>query len=320
MFALRFALGFLGKGMFNLGMTLLIEITGTEYRMYLGILVNVSNADMHSRSKNFHNECSDEIKLFWSIVNSRKTNKTYFPLCLPDPICNWWDGGWLGGLPLPGLAGLFVGLECGDVACPFHMAFHARVSTLAGFQGKDGRGKGGSQKGGQDEWEGKGLSRGPQRQWTDWTCENKKKSMLLLKIVIISPKKQFFVCFYGPWSTIKVACLFSLLGLMCFAINNFRFILQDQAKLGFRFLFSDSTVSLITLVQWANWVVVSMAYYGLGFTSVNLSSDPYISFVLSALIEIPSYLFCLCVLDGIGRKPTTVFSMMLAGVCCLVSA
>ncbi len=64
MFALRFALGFLGKGMFNLGMTLLIEITGTEYRMYLGILVNVSNnADIHSRSKNFH-ECSDEIKLF----------------------------------------------------------------------------------------------------------------------------------------------------------------------------------------------------------------------------------------------------------------
>ena len=113
--------------------------------------------------------------------------------------------------------------------------------------------------------------------------------------------------------------VFFLFWVLC-AINNFCFILQDQAKLGFRFLFSDSTVSLITLVQWANWVVVSMAYYGLGFTSVNLSSDPYISFVLSALIEIPSYLFCLCVLDGIGRKPTTVFSMMLAGVCCLVSA
>ena len=50
-----------------------------------------------------------------------------------------------------------------------------------------------------------------------------------------------------------------------------------------------------------------MATYGLGFNSVNLGSDIYITFVLTAFIEIPSYIFLVLVVDGLGRKPVLIF-------------
>ena len=44
--------------------------------------------------------------------------------------------------------------------------------------------------------------------------------------------------------------------------------------------------------MWFNWIATTLSYYGLGFSSVNLSGDIYVSYFLSALIEIPSYIFC----------------------------
>ena len=56
-----------------------------------------------------------------------------------------------------------------------------------------------------------------------------------------------------------------------------------------------------------NWIASVMGSYGLGFNSVNLGSDIYVAFVLTAFIEIPSYIFLVLVVDSLGRKPVLIF-------------
>ncbi len=67
------------------------------------------------------------------------------------------------------------------------------------------------------------------------------------------------------------------------------------AEMGFRSLFAHRYTTVNTLVMMVNWTVATMAYYGLSLNSVNLSGDIYVNFVLTALIEIPSYVFCVMV-------------------------
>lgn len=62
-----------------------------------------------------------------------------------------------------------------------------------------------------------------------------------------------------------------------------------------------------------------MCYYGLSMNSVNLAGNTYGNFILSAFIEIPSYIFCILVMDGWGRKPVLVFTQVLAGVTCIIA-
>lgn len=51
----------------------------------------------------------------------------------------------------------------------------------------------------------------------------------------------------------------------------------------------------ITMIMFLNWLTATMSYYGLSLLSVNLTGDIYVNFVLSAVIEIPSYIFCVLV-------------------------
>ena len=90
-------------------------------------------------------------------------------------------------------------------------------------------------------------------------------------------------------------------------------------------------------------MVISMSYYGLTLSSVELSGDIYINFFLSALMEIPAYIICLLVrrkwptsdlrqehsnvmiiflkiVDGIGRKTTIIGSLAITGSCCIAAA
>ena len=95
---------------------------------------------------------------------------------------------------------------------------------------------------------------------------------------------------------------------------------NDQTKqLGFASLFSRWYVAKNTIIMFVNWIVTTMCYYGLSLNSVNLVGDTYVNFVLSAAIEIPSYIFCVLFMDHVGRKPILVFCQILAGVSCIVA-
>lgn len=55
---------------------------------------------------------------------------------------------------------------------------------------------------------------------------------------------------------------------------------------------------LITL----NWFVNETVYLGLSYYGPSLGSDQYLSFFLSSLVEIPSYLFSWFIMDRWGRR------------------
>ncbi len=70
---------------------------------------------------------------------------------------------------------------------------------------------------------------------------------------------------------------------------------QSQETLGLSSLFKKSYMAKISIVMFTNWLTANMCYYGLSFSSVNLVGDIYVNFVLSAVIEIPSYIFVVLV-------------------------
>ena len=54
--------------------------------------------------------------------------------------------------------------------------------------------------------------------------------------------------------------------------------------------------------------------------TVTMGNNVFVSGVLTALIEIPSYLFCLAFMDKIGRKPICVLTFMATGFTCIPAA
>uniref|UniRef100_A0A6A7G4B2 Organic cation transporter protein-like n=2 Tax=Hirondellea gigas TaxID=1518452 RepID=A0A6A7G4B2_9CRUS len=67
------------------------------------------------------------------------------------------------------------------------------------------------------------------------------------------------------------------------------------------------------------WAVVTFMYYGLSLNSGNMGSNIFVSFILTMLIEIPSYLFAWFALDRMGRKGTLMFMFWLAGISCIIA-
>ncbi|KAK3888657.1 hypothetical protein Pcinc_007270 [Petrolisthes cinctipes] len=68
-----------------------------------------------------------------------------------------------------------------------------------------------------------------------------------------------------------------------------------------------------------SWAVCTLVYYGLSSNSGNLGGNIFLNFILTMLIEIPSYVFSYLVLDRMGRKGTLSFVLLLGGVACFIS-
>ncbi|XP_059476559.1 carcinine transporter [Neocloeon triangulifer] len=73
--------------------------------------------------------------------------------------------------------------------------------------------------------------------------------------------------------------------------------------------------TLITL----NWFANEMVYVGLSYYGPALGNDRYLSFLLSSLVEIPSYLCCWAVMDRWGRRWPLSICMVLSGISCIIT-
>ncbi len=73
------------------------------------------------------------------------------------------------------------------------------------------------------------------------------------------------------------------------------------------------------LIMCVNWVAVVLCYNGLSYNSVNLEGNIYANMALGALIEIPSYLFCVFTFDRFGRRPVLLLSHVLTWLPCLLA-
>ncbi|KAH8400447.1 hypothetical protein KR222_000008 [Zaprionus bogoriensis] len=72
---------------------------------------------------------------------------------------------------------------------------------------------------------------------------------------------------------------------------------------------------LITLSWFANETV----YLGLSYYGPSLGSNQYVSFFLSAVVELPSYMCCWYFMDTWGRRWPLSLAMILGGVACVIT-
>ena len=89
---------------------------------------------------------------------------------------------------------------------------------------------------------------------------------------------------------------------------------NESTPSGISGLFKDSNVRKNTLIMFVNWMVCTLGYYGISMGAANLGDNIFISIILLAFIEIPSYIFCVCIMDHWGRKPIFISSLLISGV------
>ncbi|XP_068240906.1 solute carrier family 22 member 15-like isoform X2 [Palaemon carinicauda] len=86
---------------------------------------------------------------------------------------------------------------------------------------------------------------------------------------------------------------------------------------GMRNFIHHPYVLMLTLIQIYSWFVNSAVYYGLTMAASNLGGNVYLSTTLSGLIEIPSCLIAVAIIDRLGRRLTLSGFMLIGGAACL---
>jgi MFS transporter, OCT family, solute carrier family 22 (organic cation transporter), member 4/5 len=94
---------------------------------------------------------------------------------------------------------------------------------------------------------------------------------------------------------------------------------KQVEKLGITALFSRFSIARNSIIMFINWIVITLAYYGISMSAGSLSDNIFINLILLSLIEIPSYIACIFLMDLTGRKIILVYSMILTGVGCIAS-
>ncbi|XP_013396163.1 organic cation transporter protein-like [Lingula anatina] len=75
------------------------------------------------------------------------------------------------------------------------------------------------------------------------------------------------------------------------------------------------------LIMFFNWFTTSLVFYGLSLGTSQLpGGNDYLNLSLSGLVEFPGFLFCILVMDRIGRRPCLCISMISCGVACIGAA
>ena len=85
-------------------------------------------------------------------------------------------------------------------------------------------------------------------------------------------------------------------------------------------LFKTPNLRTKSFLIFFDWFVISMAYYGLSWsTGSSLSGNPIANHVLSGMVEIPGYIFLLLTLNRFGRKKILSGNLIFAGTTLLSS-
>lgn len=77
----------------------------------------------------------------------------------------------------------------------------------------------------------------------------------------------------------------------------------------------DKYDSLHLFFRFAN----DMVYIGLSYYGPALGENPYLSFLLSSVVEVPSSLVCWLLMDRWGRRWPLCLAMTLSGISCIIT-
>lgn len=84
-------------------------------------------------------------------------------------------------------------------------------------------------------------------------------------------------------------------------------------------LFKTPNLRMKTLNVCLNWFANSLVYYGLSLGVGSLPGNPFLILFINAVVELPSYVTVIILLDKLGRRSITSFLMLLGGTCCIVA-
>lgn len=85
-------------------------------------------------------------------------------------------------------------------------------------------------------------------------------------------------------------------------------------------LFKTPRLRKMTLNICLAWFANSLVYYGLSLSTGSLKGNPYLILFIMGMVELPSYVITVYVMDRLGRRSITSFNMILGGLCCIIAA
>ncbi|XP_039484490.1 carcinine transporter isoform X2 [Drosophila santomea] len=94
---------------------------------------------------------------------------------------------------------------------------------------------------------------------------------------------------------------------------------KKMANVGLADLCRTPNMRLKTILITLSWFANETVYLGLSYYGPALGTNQYVSFFLSAVVELPSYLCCWYFMDTWGRRWPLSLSMILGGVACVIT-
>lgn len=85
-------------------------------------------------------------------------------------------------------------------------------------------------------------------------------------------------------------------------------------------LFKTPNLRKKTLNVCLCWFANSLVYYGLSLNTGTLKGNPFLILFCMGLVEQPSYLISVYLMDRTGRRSITAFFMIFGSICCIVAA
>ncbi|KAL1490828.1 hypothetical protein ABEB36_013455 [Hypothenemus hampei] len=94
---------------------------------------------------------------------------------------------------------------------------------------------------------------------------------------------------------------------------------DQQNEAGMFDLFKTPRLRKMTLNICLAWFANSLVYYGLSLNTSSIKGNPYLVLFIMGLVEIPSYIITIYVMDKLGRRSITATNMIFGGLCCIIA-
>ncbi|XP_037786417.1 organic cation transporter protein-like [Penaeus monodon] len=79
-------------------------------------------------------------------------------------------------------------------------------------------------------------------------------------------------------------------------------------------------ITLVTLIMFIDYLIVSMVFYGLSLSATSFSADPFVYMALAGLVEIPGYSVTAPIIARLGRRGPATFGFLVCGAAILALA
>ncbi|XP_074865883.1 solute carrier family 22 member 4 [Carettochelys insculpta] len=89
--------------------------------------------------------------------------------------------------------------------------------------------------------------------------------------------------------------------------------LQQQQKAYIFDLFRNQNIAVVTVMSLILWMLTSVGYFGLSLSTPNLHGNAYVNCFLSAVVEVPAYIFAWLLLRTLPRRYSISGTLFLGG-------